>query len=274
MVMKLPKSVYYYWVKHMDHMINKDHWLVEKIKAIVEKHKGRYGYRRIQTELEQTEGVRVNHKRLLRLMKRHNLLCQKFRNKSRQKYSSYKGTVGKVAPNHVNRDFNPEQPNQLWVTDVTEFALPIEGRKLYLSTIMDCFNSEIIAYKVSHSPSLDIVIDPLRNALNTHQSHLNQLVVHSDQGFQYQNKQWQKVLEQFDAGMSMSRKGNCLDNSPMENFFGLLKQEMFYGESFNSYKDLEEEIHEYINYYNKHRIKTKLKGMSPEQFRKHTLELA
>jgi len=258
----------------MDTKIEKDHWLVEKIKAIVAKHKGRYGYRRIQAELEQAEGIRVNHKRLLRLMKLHNLLCKKFRSKSRQKYSSYKGTVGKVAPNHVNRNFKPEHPNQLWVTDVTEFALPIEGRKLYLSTIMDCYNSEIIAYKLSYSPTLDIALNPLRYALITHQDNMNQLVVHSDQGFQYQNRMWHNLLEQFDAKMSMSRKGNCLDNSPMENFFGLLKQEMFYGETFKSYRHLEIEIHEYINYYNKHRIKTKLKGMSPEQFRKHTLKLA
>ena len=274
MAMKLPKSVYYYWIKHMDAQTKKDQWLVDKMKSIVVKHKGRYGYRRIQAELEQTEGVRVNHKRLLRVMRAHNLLCQKFRNKSRQKYNSYKGTVGKVAPNHVNRNFDPEQQNQLWVTDITEFGLPIEGRKLYLSTIMDCHNSEIIAYKLSRSPTLDIVMDPLHNALNTHQSHLNQLVIHSDQGFHYQNNQWYKLLERFDAKMSMSRKGNCLDNSPMENFFGLLKQEMFYGESFKSYKELEEAIHEYINYYNKHRIKTKLKGMSPEQFRKHTSKSA
>ena len=272
--MQLPKSVYYYLVKHMDDQTRKNQWLVDKVKSIVSKHKGRYGYRRIQVELEQSEGIRVNHKRLLRIMRLHNLLCQKFKNKSRQKYRSYKGNIGKVAPNHVNRHFQSDQFNQLWVTDVTEFALPIKGRKLYLSTIMDCYNSEIIAYKMSHSPTLDIATDPLHRALNTHQSQLNQLVVHSDQGYHYQHRSWVHLLESFGATMSMSRKGNCLDNAAMENFFGILKQEMFYGVSFESYTSLEESIHEYINYYNKYRIKTKLKGMSPEQFRKHTLKSA
>src|SRR5699024_10496432 len=168
----------------------KNQWLVDIVKSIVSKHKGRYGYRRIQVELEQSEGIRVNHKRLLRIMRLHNLLCQKFKNKSRQKYRSYKGNIGKVAPNHVNRHFQSDQFNQLWVTDVTEFALPIKGRKLYLSTIMDCYNSEIIAYKMSRSPNLAIAINPLNKALEEHHHNLNQLVVHSDQGFHYQHSSW------------------------------------------------------------------------------------
>lgn len=174
----------------------------------------------------------------------------------------------------MKRNFKPKSFNQLWVTDVTEFALPIQGKKLYLSTIMDCYNSEIIAYKVSRSPNLDIAIQPLKDALKCHHNVLNQLIIHSDQGFHYQHKTWSRIIEDFGATMSMSRKGNCLDNSPMENFFGLLKQEMFYDENFQSYEELELAIHEYIKYYNKKRIKLKLKGMSPEQFRKHTLKLA
>ncbi|WP_371440529.1 IS3 family transposase, partial [Nosocomiicoccus sp. HMSC09A07] len=189
-VLKLPKSVYYYWIKHMDDQEQKDQWLVEKIKEIVSKHKGRYGYRRIKAILENREHVVVNHKRLLRIMKTYNLLCQKFKNKSRTRYSSYKGTVGKIAPNSVNRKFSPKTFNQLWVTDITEFALPIKGKKLYLSTIMDCYNSEIIAYKVSRSPSLDIAIQPLKQAFERHRNDLNQLMVHSDQGFHYQHSSW------------------------------------------------------------------------------------
>src|SRR5699024_1236787 len=192
-------------------------------------------------------------------------ICQKFSNTSRHSYSSYKGNIGKIAPNHVNRQFQSNQLNQLWVTNVTEFALPFEGRKLYLSTIMDCYNSEIIAYKISHSPTLDIATGPLHTALYTHQSQLNRLVVHSDQGYQYQHRSWRHLLESFGATMSMSKKRNCLDNAAMENFFGILKQEMFYGVTFEFYRSLEESIHEYMNYYNKSRIKTKLKGISPEQ---------
>lgn len=139
---------------------------------------------------------------------------------------------------------------------------------------MDCYNSEIIAYKMSHSPNLDIALKPLSQALNEHRDHLDGLVVHSDQGFHYQHRQWKTMVEDVGATMSMSRKRNCLDNSPMENFFGILKQEMFYGESFKSYKALEIAIYEYIRYYNKQRIKLKLKAMFPKQFRKHTLKSA
>ena len=258
----------------MDDQEQKDRWLVEKIKEIISKHKGRYGYRRIKAILENREQIVVNHKRLLRIMKTYNLLCQKFKNKSRTRYSSYKGQVGKVSPNKVKRNFKPKTFNQLWVTDVTEFALPIKGKKLYLSTIMDCYNSEVIAYQLSRSPNLAIAINPLNKALEEHHHNLNQLVVHSDQGFHYQHSSWGNTIKEYGATMSMSRKGNCLDNSPMENFFGLLKQEMFYGEVFKTYEALEVAVHEYIRYYNKDRIKLKLKGMSPEEFRKHTLQSA
>ncbi|MCI2941285.1 putative transposase [Staphylococcus cohnii] len=156
----------------------------------------------------------------------------------------------------MNRKFSPKTFNQLWVTDITEFALPIKGKKLYLSTIMDCYNSEVIA----RSPNLAIAINPLNKALEEHHHNLNQLVVHSDQGFHYQHSSWGNIITEFDATMSMSRKGNCLDNSPMENFFGLLKQEMFYGEVFKTYEALEIAVHEYIRYYNKDRIKLKLKA--------------
>ena len=258
----------------MDYSTTKDQWLVDKIKEIVTTHKGRYGYRRIQALLKSSKGIIVNHKRLLRLMRAHNLLCHKFKNKSRRRYSSYKGQIGTVAPNAVNRNFQSKGFNQLWVTDVTEFSLPIQVKKLYLSTIMDCYNSEIIAYRMSHSPTLDIAIKPFSEALNEHRNHLDELVIHSVQGFHYQHRQWKTMVEAVGATMSMSRKGNWLDHSPMENFFSILKQETFYGEFFKSYKALEIAIHEYIRYYNKQRIKLKLKGMSPKQFRKHTLKSA
>lgn len=126
--MKRPKSVYYYWIHHMDDSTTKDQWLVDKIKEIITTHKGRYGYRRIQALLKSSEGIIVNHKRLLRLMRAHNLLCRKFKNKSRRRYNSYKEQIGTVAPNAVNRNFQSKGSNQLWVTDVTKFSLSIQGK--------------------------------------------------------------------------------------------------------------------------------------------------
>ena len=163
--------------------------------------------------------------------------------------------------------------NEVYVSDVAEFKVDNSDVKVYLSRIMDLYNSEIVSFSISTSPIVRIVCISLEKAIEKLPKQHN-LMIHTDQGFQYQHGNWTQLLEQNNIKQSISRRENCLDNSPMENFFGLLKHEMFYGESFNSYKDIEEEIHEYINYYNKYRIKTKLKGMSPEQFRKHTLELA
>jgi len=129
---------------------------------------------------------------------------------------------------------------------------------------MDCYNSEVIAYQLSRLPNLAIAINPLNKVLEEHHYNLNRLVVHSDQGFHYQHSSWGNTITELGATMIMSRKGNCLDNSPMENFFGLLKQEMFYGEVFKTYEALEIAVHEYSRYYNKDRIKLKLKGMSPK----------
>lgn len=272
-ILKLPKSVYYYWVRHVDDQRQKDLPILKSVREIIEQSKGRYGYRRIKAVLEQ-DGIIVNHKRLLRIMRTYDLLCVKFTKKHRNKYSSYRGTVGYIAPNTVNRVFKVDKVNTLWLTDVTEFSLPSKGKRLYLSTIFDSCTSEIIAYEMSRSPNLDIALKPLTDALSKHQGLLNELVIHSDQGFHYQHRAWVNILDTYNVTQSMSRKGNCLDNAPMENFFGLLKQEMFYGEQFDTYELLESAIREYIEFYNTKRIKTKLKGMSPVQYRKHTLKSA
>ena len=199
-------------------------------------------------------------------MREEKLLCTKFKRKSR-KYSSYKGEVGKVAPNVVNRDFIATRPNQLWLTDVTEFRIKSKEEKIYLSPILDVYNSEIISYH----PTIELTNSMLDKALRKiSEEDKNKLIIHSDQGFHYQHSSWSCKLEENNIIQSMSRKGNCLDNSPMENFFGILKQEMFYGIEFKNYKELIKEIGKYIEWYNKDRIKTKLKGMSPINYRLHS----
>ncbi len=230
--------------------------------------KGRYGYRRVCLALK-NRGIVVNHKKVLRLMRKYQLLCVKFKHRNRQ-YKSYKGKVGKVAKNTLSRRFKTDRPYQKVLTDVTQFNISASGEKLYLSPFMDAFSGEIYSYKISRSPTLDIAIDPLKELIEHRPALDYRMTVHSDQGWHYQHKKWVKYLKQNKTFQSMSRKENCLDNSPMENFFGLLKQEMFYGEQFTTYTELASAIHQYIDFYNHDKIKTKLKGMSPVNYRRHT----
>lgn len=232
-----------------------------QIKAIYHKHKGRYGYRRITDELRKL-GTLINHKTVLKLMRNLGLKSL-IRTK---KYTSYKGEQGKIAPNVLQRAFKADKPNQKWVTDITEFK--VKDKKLYLSPVMDLYNQEIISYELSERPVFNQVIQMLKKAFKTTKD-TKDLIFHSDQGWQYQMKQYQVLLKKKGIVQSMSRKGNCLDNAIIENFFGILKSEMFYIQKFNSIEDLKNEIKQYINYYNNERIKSNLNKMSPIQYRTH-----
>ena len=270
-VTELPESTYHYHLSQKDED-NKDAKLENLIQEIFEEHNGNYGYRRIRDELH-ARGRKVNHKRVKRLMDKLGLQCTKFSRKSRR-YSSYKGTVGKIANNRINRRFMTSIPLQKLVTDVTEFKC-LNDEKLYLSPIMDLYNREIISFKISKRPTLDIALDPLTEALSVVEKQASfRTTIHSDQGWHYQHNSWVKTLKKNGVFQSMSRKGNCLDNSPMENFFGLLKQEMYYGEEKVPYSTLKKRIENYIDYYNNKRIKTKLSGLSPVNYRKQDTQLA
>ena len=199
---------------------------------------GRYGYRRITMEMR-NRGYIINHKTVQRLMKQLNLKCMV----RMKKYRSYRGQVGKVAPNLINRDFHAEAPNQKWTTDVTEFSL--FGKKIYLSPILDMYNSEIISYTVSERPTLAPVLEMIDTAFERLPENSG-LILHSDQGWQYQNQQYQKRLTEKGVVQSMSRKGNCLDNAIMENFFGLLKSELLYLRAFKDIEEFLSELEKYI----------------------------
>ena len=209
-------------------------------------------------------GFVVNHKKVQRLMKVLNL--QAIIRKKR-KYSSHKGDVGKKAENLIQRKFEAAKPMEKFYTDVTEFAIPASTQKLYLSPVLDGFNSEIIAYNLSTSPNLEQVEAMLNQAFS--EDYYTNTILHSDQGWQYQHDSYHRFLESKGIQPSMSRKGNSPDNSMMESFFGILKSEMFYGyeKTFTSLKQLEQAIVDYIDYYNNKRIKVKLKGLSPVQYR-------
>jgi putative transposase len=258
----MARSTFYYQQKAL---MAKDKYadLKKSIRAIYERHKGRYGYRRITATIKQS-GVNVNHKTVQRLMAELGL-------KSLvriKKYRSYKGNVGRIAPNLLQRQFVAEKANQKWVTDVTEFN--VAGEKLYLSPILDLYNGEIIAYETSRRPVFKMVSDMLKKAwakLNPE----DRPMLHSDQGWQYQMSAYQRTLEQRQVVQSMSRKGNCLDNAAMESFFGVLKSEYYYLNKFKSVEELEKGLATYIRYYNHDRIKMKLKGLSPVQYRNQPL---
>ncbi|MBD1431183.1 IS3 family transposase, partial [Sphingobacterium litopenaei] len=231
------------------------------IKSIYNKHKGRYGYRRITDELRK-KGDAVNHKTVLKIMKMLGLKSL-IRTK---KYKSYRGEQGKIAPNILERAFKAQAPEQKWVTDVTEFK--VRDKKLYLSPIMDLYNQEIISYQLSERADFKQISGMIHKAFRKLKDGSN-LIFHSDQGWQYQMRQYQHLLKEQGITQSMSRKGNCLDNAVIENFFGTLKSELFYIQKFNSIAHLKREIKEYINYYNNDRIKSNLNKMSPVEYRTH-----
>ena len=177
----MARSSFYYYVKQSGHT-DKYSEIKAMIQSLYHKHKGRYGYRRITLVLRQ-QGQIINHKTIFRLMQ-----TLKLKSIIRvKKYKSYRGEQGKIVPNILNRAFKAEQPNQKWATDVTEFN--VSGKKLYLSPVIDLYNQEIISYDISESPNFKNVMTMLNNALkkvNTSQS----LILHSDQGWQYQMKQY------------------------------------------------------------------------------------
>lgn len=257
-VAEIKRSTYYYWVKQLNRP-DKYSEIKEIIKEIFDEHKGRYGYRRITLELRNRD-YHINHKTVRRLM-----IQLGIKSLVRiKKYQSYRGTIGKVAPNILKRDFNATKPNEKWVTDVTEFHL--FGEKLYFSPILDLFNGEIIAYNIERRPVFPLV----RKMLDIAFKRLNDgdtPILHSDQGWQYQMRKYRHLLKEHHITQSMSRKGNCLDNAVMENFFGLLKSELLYLIDFKNIEHFIVELEEYIHYYNHKRIKEKLKGLSPVQYR-------
>ena len=261
-IIRLARSTCYYHLKQLD-QTDKNQTIKAEIQAIFTEHKGNYGYRRITLALR-NRGFVVNHKKVQRLMKALGLSA---RIRRKRKYSSYQGEIGKKAENLIRRQFEASKPMEKCYTDVTEFAIPASSQKLYLSPVLDGFNSEIIAYNLSTSPNLAQVKMMLEQAFT--EKYYENTILHSDQGWQYQHDFYHHFLEDKGIQQSMSRKGNSPDNGMMESFFGILKSEMFYGyeKTFKSIEHLEQAIVDYINYYNNKRIKVKLKGLSPVQYR-------
>lgn len=222
-------------------------------------HKGRYGYRRMTAALYQI-GKKLCQNTVQRLMGELSIKSLV----RPKKYKSYKGEVGRTAPNLLKRKFDAKRFQQKWATDVTEFK--IGENKLFFSPVMDLYNREIIAYTTSDRPVFKMVGDMLENAIATLPAGKRPMV-HSDQGWQYQMPAYRKTLKDYNLVQSMSRKGNCHDNAAMESFFAVLKTELFHLEKFTSIDELKRALAKYIHYYNHDRIKLKLGGLSPVQYR-------
>lgn len=260
-IVNIPSTTFYRYLAKLNKP-DKDAEIKALILEIFYDHKCTYGSLRVTAELR-SRGYLINHKKVYRLMHEMGLKSPV----RRAKYKSYKGCIGKICGNllldkHVDtikhktlykRNFKTSGLNQKWVTDVTEFH--IASGKVYLSAIMELYNREIIGYDVSYTPNLNQVLNMLKMAIGKFDN-LDNLIIHSDQGWQYQQKAYQDLLKSKNIRQSMSRKGNCLDNSMMENFFGILKTEMFYGHEheFTSLEMLKRIIEEYICYYNEERI--------------------
>ena len=219
---KMARSTFYY---HMKNIGNDDKYkyVKDKIATIFHKHKGRYGYRRVTEELRK-DVHGINHKTVKRLMDELGLKCEV----RKVRYRSYKGDVGKTVSNVINRDFTADRPLQKVATDVTQ--INIGGSKIYLSPVLDMFNGEILSYVISESPNLKMVMDML-NQLYDEVGSTEGMLMHSDQGWHYQHAAYQRSLKNHHIIQSMSRKGNCLDNSVMENFFGIMKSELLYAKN-------------------------------------------
>lgn len=257
-VVGIARSTYYYHVKAAK-KADKYAIIKEKICKIWENASGRYGYRRIYAKLRQ-DGTIINHKTVQRLMKILGFKCMV----RLKKYKSYRGEQGKSVPNILNRDFKATKPYEKLVTDITEFKLHEE--KLYLSTLQDLYNGEIVSYSVGKHPNFYLVRSMLEKALEIIPD-TKGMIIHSDQGWHYQQKRYQEILAERGIIQSMSRKGNCLDNAVMENFFGHLKSELLYIQKFSSMEHFIDELYTYIHWYNYERIKLNLNGLSPVSYR-------
>ena len=260
-ILKLNKSTYYYAEKHFDEQEKENQELEQEILEIFEENYRHYGRPRITLEL-QKRGFNVNHKKVQKLMTKMGLKATP----KRRRYNSYQGDVGRIAPNVLARDFGTTRPYQKLGTDITQFITPFG--KLYLSPIIDFHTREILAFDLSKSPDMKQIYRMMNDLKIKHGDKILGAVIHSDQGYQYQHPLYRKLVQDLGMVQSMSRKGNCLDNSPTENFFGRLKTEMYYPNEygFGSLDEVESEIRKYITYYNNERLVWKTK-QSPTQYR-------
>ncbi|MHA3065358.1 IS3 family transposase [Lacticaseibacillus saniviri] len=265
----MSRSSYYYAIQDKT-VVDNDAQVIQAIDDIRQtdpKYTKKYGYRRITDHLHEL-GFQINHKRVLRIMKEHQWLST-YNLRGHRKYNSYKGWVGRIAKNKLNRRFKTDRPYQKLVTDVSEFRYGSmsQSERLYLEPVMDLYSGEILAYEISEHPTFEFALKPLKAALDAIPDLPYRTTVHTDQGFQYQNKRWRQTLKSHHVFQSMSHKGTCLDNAEIESFFSVMKAEMM-DIHYETKAELESAMHQWLDFYNNRRIKGRLKGKSPVTYRK------
>lgn len=257
----LSRSTYYYLASHPKQDAYAD--VRPLVREIFARTPNGMGYRQVAMALRAEQGLRISGKTVLRLMREEGCRC----GIRRRRYNSYKGEVGRAAGNVLDRDFSADAPMTKLVTDVTEFK--VAGAKAYLSPVMDLFNNEIVAFSISRHANMGQVNEMMAQ-LEALELGPNPLM-HSDQGWQYQQLSYQRRLEGLGVTQSMSRKATCLDNACMEGFFGHMKDEFFRGRRFGSFDEFKVELEAYIHYWNNGRYQVRLKGMTPVQYRGHSI---
>jgi len=257
----IPRSSYYKWRSSKPSYREQENVeLTHVMMSIYEKVERTFGYRQLTLHMRRQTGKMINQKRVYRLMKVKGI--QSVIRRKKKKYTS--SIPQQVAENVLDRKFTADAPNEKWVTDVTEFKYG-NGQKAYLSAILDLHDKSIVSYVLGHSNNNSLVFQTLKHALQ--EAPGSKPLLHSDRGYQYTSLGFKKILDDNEITPSMSRAGRCIDNGPMESFWGILKCEKYYLHTYHTFDDLERDIRAYIHFYNNERLQAKLNGLSPIEFR-------
>lgn len=256
----MARSTYYYQCSVMNRP-DKHENIVRRMKELHEKHKGRYGYRRLTAALRNEHHV-INHKTVRKLMRENGLECKIRRKRKMHRPSAELAIV----PNILNREFNAETPFQKGVTDVTEFN--VGKHRVYVSAIQDLYDGAVISIAYSLDNNTELIMSMYNQVSPREQSLLDNMLIHSDQGILYRSIRYRDYIASKNITQSMSRKGNCYDNAVIESFFGTFKCETLRLYQINTIEQLKQELQDYVNYYNQERLKSTLGYRSPFQYRK------
>ncbi|CAG9622279.1 IS3 family transposase ISEnfa5 [Sutcliffiella rhizosphaerae] len=255
------RSAYYKWLKRTPSLRERQNEEIMKEMIILhEKVNGIFGYRRMTLTINRKLENDYNHKRIYRLMKIAGIESVIRKKKNRYKQS----TPHHIAENILNREFKAAKPNEKWVTDVTELKY-CGFKKAYLSAIRDLYDGSIVSYVLGHSNNNELVFKTMDLAISFLDT--DRPIIHSDRGFQYTHRGFKRRIEKAKMTQSMSRVGRCIDNGPMESFWGTLKSEKYYLEKYKTYEELSNAIDEYIRFYNYDRYQERLNGFSPMEYR-------
>ena len=258
-------SGYYTWLKQADKPA-KDHEDYVLIKEIFDAGKARYGFRTIQMRLKRDKGMLMNHKKIIRIKNKY-CLFTKVRRRNPYKAIMKKTQEHRTCDNSLGRQFKREEPNKVFCTDIT--YVPFNHRIAYLSVVKDIASKEVVAWSISRHIQMDLVTDTISHMENTlPKKTLKKALIHSDQGSHYTNPSYIQRIKKLGMVQSMSRKGNCIDNAPIESFFGHFKDEVEY-KKCNTFQELKTLTQHYMHYYNNDRPQWNLKKMTPVEYRNH-----